>query len=341
MHENDKRTQSNRGKRKRAWAFLLAFALFAEMFAGVSVRTEAAKSISMRAGERKKVSFKRKWSGSKVTWSTNNKKAVTFGGTDAAGWYVYACRPGKAKITVKEVKGSKSRKCSYNIVVKKMVFTGEEGKDAAEAAALKDILKKATENGIWTTSVEPDLNAGAYKWSSDGKLIKLNLSDTDIEGTIPLESFPELQELKCNSHRLTKLDVNKNKKLVSLSCTFSLEMKSLTVKNMPELELLSCYGIPGSKLKKLDVSNNPKLRDVQCQSNAKLSSLNLSNTPELSSLNCSGCNLSSLDVSESPKLEFVICTKNKIKVLDFSNNPLMNPSYSCTHDKDVKIIWPE
>ena len=338
MHENNKRTQNNRGKRKHAWAFLLAFALFAGMFAGVSVRTEAAKSISMRAGERKKVSFKRKWSGSKVTWSTNNKKAVTFGGTDRAGWYVYACRPGKAKITVKEAKGSKSRKCSYNIVVKKMVFTGEEGKDAAEAAALKDILKKAAENGIWTTSVEPDLNAKEYKWNSDGKLIKLNLRDTDIEGTIPLESFPELQDLTCNAKRLTKLDVSKNKKLVSLFC-WMYSIKNLTVKNMPELEHIDCYGI-ASELKKLDVSNNPKLRTINCNGNTKMSSLNLINTPELSSLNCSGCNLSSLDVSQNPKLSTLLCKGNKIKVLDFSNNPLMEP-HGCICDKDVKIIWPK
>jgi hypothetical protein len=103
------------------------------------------------------------------------------------------------------------------------------------------------------------------------------------------------------------------------SFTSGAPLKSLTLKDLPSLGIISCEG---GLLTSLDISDLPALEQLYLEQGL-LISLDVSACPNLEYLNCSKNQLTSLIVSDSPKLTEVNCSSNRLTSLDLSTYPAL------------------
>jgi len=90
------------------------------------------------------------------------------------------------------------------------------------------------------------------------------MKETTYESLSGIEYFVNLETLYTFANHVKKMDLSKNTKLTTLTCSHS-------------------------SLQKLDLTSNTKLQSLTCQANP-FAELDLSNCLELKSLNCSGSN---------------------------------------------------
>lgn len=149
-------------------------------------------------------------------------------------------------------------------------------------------------------------------------LIDVSGVDYSTRGTISsmkgLEYFVNLEELKCHSLLLNKLDISSLKKLRVLECHENY-LTSLDVSANNNLEYFTCYT---NRIGNLDLGGLKQLKVLDCSSNS-FTSLDVSDLGELSHLTCSGLNLTTLDVSNNTKIEDLRCHGNMLKGIDISN----------------------
>lgn len=163
-------------------------------------------------------------------------------------------------------------------------------------------------------------NASTVTIKEVERLTSIDVSGVDYSdrGTIRsmkgLEYFVNLEELKCHSLLLTKLDVSSLKKLRVLECHENY-LTSLDVSANKDLEYFTCYT---NRIDNLDLGGLKQLKVLDCSSNS-FTSLDVSDQEELSQLTCSGLNLTTLDVSNNTKLGDLRCHANKLKGVDISN----------------------
>ncbi len=144
-------------------------------------------------------------------------------------------------------------------------------------------------------------------------LTKLDTFNNPIT-TMDLSKNTKLKTLTCSSNELTQLDVSNNTSLTYLSCA-SNSLTALDVSKNTLLEDLYCYS---NSLTSLDVSKNTLLDTLYCNSN-QLTKLNLNNNTKLKSLDCSSNQLTSLDLSNCTAIGYLECQVNQIASLDVSN----------------------
>lgn len=117
-----------------------------------------------------------------------------------------------------------------------------------------------------------DVADGRVLTSRINTVTSLNVSYSAIESLAGIEDFTALTNLRCDSNRLTSLNVSKNLALTFLDCD-SNQLTSLDVSKNTALNYLYCYV---NKISTLDVSKNIALTSLDCHSNI-LTSLNLKN----------------------------------------------------------------
>lgn len=205
-------------------------------------------------------------------------------------------------------------------------------KNAKDAAALKKIIKAQVKSGA---TISRDLDNSSYIWGKKGRLEGINWGGAyGLTGSISLSAFSELKTFNCYSNKkISKLDVSKNKKLVSLSCADN-QLTKLDVSKNTKLTSLLC-GM--NKLTSLDIGKNTKLTNLSCVYN-KLKTLKIGKNTKLILLNCKGNELTQMNLKACVNLQKLYCEINELKKLDLSGNK--NLSFidcSCNKLKELNL----
>lgn len=199
--------------------------------------------------------------------------------------------------------------------------------------------------------------ASVIKWvdvDGEKRLQVLELLPKDgmeFSGALDLAGCSELVTLRCNSQKITSVDVrgctalktlhiSSNYDIASIDLSTNIALKDLgcsctsitelDVSKNPELERLSCgqsYGdLERNVLKSINMSNNPKLKLLDCE-RASITKLDLSKLPALEEIRIARLLITELDVSHNPALKHINCRSNDISELDVSHNPELRKIY--------------
>jgi Leucine-rich repeat (LRR) protein len=175
-----------------------------------------------------------------------------------------------------------------------------------QASPTNQIASTQTPNasGQVTTYSKIDTNNDGEIQVSEALAIKwLNVQSSSIADLTGIESFMNLQFLKCDFNQLTSVNIS-----------------GLTI-----LKILDCSE---NQLTDLNVSGLTNLQDLDCDNN-ELPSLDLSGLTNLENLHCGGNGLTSLNVSGLSNLQYLVCSLNLLPSLNVSG--LTNLQYLDCH----------
>ncbi|MFW0737496.1 T9SS type A sorting domain-containing protein [Flavobacterium sp. T12S277] len=185
----------------------------------------------------------------------------------------------------------------------------------------------------------PDVNfenkliaLGIDSGTADGKVLTANIIKVkilDLAATIiydltGLEDFSNLETLYCSgtsdpnggvTGKLTKLNVTKNTKLITLYCSGN-QLTDLDVSQNLALKLLYC---PYNKLTTIDITKNLSLEKFFIAGNI-LTTIDFTKNLSLIQLNVSSNQISNIDLTANKALETLTINQNKITDLDVSQN---------------------
>ena len=161
-------------------------------------------------------------------------------------------------------------------------------------------------------TANPGLTESVATWEN-GRIVKLDVTEKGLTGTLDVSPLTELRELHGNKNRFTALDLSKNTKLKRLFFDGN-QLAVLDVSQNVELNEIGCAG---NQLTALDVSQNTKLHSLWCQGN-RLTTLVV--PKNLMGLECSRNKLTALDLSKNTNLEWLSCYGNQLTTLDVSKN---------------------
>lgn len=180
-----------------------------------------------------------------------------------------------------------------------------------------------------------------------------NLSITSLEG---IQYFTNLEQLYCNNHRISTLDLSQNVNLerlhlranghhltslnisqctslriVNVSNNYSLPSLDVTQNpNLEELDFSSC------DITQIDVTQNPNLKILDCSRNT-LGNIDVSQNPNLEELDCSFCSLSALDVTQNLNIEDLDATGNIYSSLDVTLNTALT-SLRVGNNQNIPVV---
>jgi Leucine-rich repeat (LRR) protein len=165
-----------------------------------------------------------------------------------------------------------------------------------------------------TTYFQIDTNNDGEIQVSEALTIKwLSVSQSNIANLTGIESFTNLQFLRCSFNQLTNLNVSGLTNLRFLDCNTNL-LPSLNVSGLTNLQQLNCGD---NLLPSLNISGLTNLQFLSCWNN-QLPSIDVSGLTNLRELNCSGNQITSLDVSGSPYIQSLVCSSNQLTSLNVS-----------------------
>ncbi len=137
-----------------------------------------------------------------------------------------------------------------------------------------------------------------------------------------IQAFVNLTGLWCNDNQIERLDLSRNKALVSLYC-YNNKLKQLHIGRNRALKYLYCYN---NQLRQLHLWGTPSLTMLHCYDN-KLRWLNISGSRKLTDVYCYNNQLLSLDVSKARSLQRLYCYNNQLYCLDVSKNGCLTDLY--------------
>ncbi len=130
-----------------------------------------------------------------------------------------------------------------------------------------------------------------------------------------IQSFTNLQVLRCGPNNLTSLDLSQNLDLISLNCSFN-QLTSLNIVEHINLVSLLCYN---NEFTTLDISQNTNLEVLECKVN-QLTSLDISQNFKLTSLWFSFNDITTIDVAHLVDLEELRFSLAQLTEIDVSHN---------------------
>ena len=142
-------------------------------------------------------------------------------------------------------------------------------------------------------------------------LKSLELSSTKLEDITGLKTCTVLEDLICQSGKVSTLDVSNMTSLKKLRVAWN-QMTSLNVSGCTALKELICRQ---NDLTSLDVSTNTALETLQCENNS-LSSLDVTSNIALKELWCLKNSLQTLDLRDNRYLEILRCNDNQLRSVD-------------------------
>lgn len=187
------------------------------------------------------------------------------------------------------------------------------------AATYTLIPDSSFENRLIALGYDTDGKNGKVLTSRISGITSLDLSSSQISNLTGIKDFVSLKTLKCNSNKLTSLDLSNNLALTDLNVSSNF-LTSLDVSKNVALINLNCSS---NNIKTLDFSKNVLLKNLYCGTNI-LTSLNVSQNFALTYLSCNANKLSSLDVSKNVIISRLTCDSNLLTSLDISNNVLLD-----------------
>jgi len=234
-----------------------------------------------------------------VTWKSSNVSVATVGTTGK----VTALNLGTATITATTV--DKALKATCTVTVNNLISDNT------------NITSKFTDSNFKTKvySLIGKASPAPILYSDIKKITDLKLDILNINNLSGIEYFTALTDLKCNSNKLTTLDLSKNTSLIYLDCGDN----KLTTLNLSKNTALTSLECDSNNLTTLDLSKHTSLIYLNCYYN-KLTTLDLTKNTALTSLGCGSNNLTTLDLSKNTVLTDLECDSNKLTTLDLSIN---------------------
>ncbi len=177
-------------------------------------------------------------------------------------------------------------------------------------------------------------NDGEIQVSEAEAVIRLIVHYSNIFSLEGIQSFTNLEDLRCGNNPLTSLDLTQNLKLEYLSTYSNHQLSSLDVTQNSNLKVLICTE---NQLSSLDVSQNLNLERLDCGWN-QLTNLDVSQNLFLEWLACYQNQLTSLDISQNLNIKWLTCAYNPLTILDVTQNPNLEVlicSYNQLTDLDL------
>lgn len=159
-------------------------------------------------------------------------------------------------------------------------------------------------------------NDGLIQLSEAEAVLRLVLTGPSITSLEGIQSFVNLDYLRCYIIGITSLDVvtqNLNLKTLIIE---DLGIPSLDVTQMTDLTYLNFHA---NALSSLDLSQNPNLRTLIGSWN-QLTALDVSQNPELKELTVYHNSVTNIDVTANQNLETLSISNNPINILDVNQN---------------------
>lgn len=154
-------------------------------------------------------------------------------------------------------------------------------------------------------------------------LTELRCGGNDIT-SLNLNGLTNLTKLYCTHNKFTTLSIANLPSLTDLDCGNSSTLTSLTLANLPNLEVVNVVGNVSSDsntlshLSTLNLSGLPNLKKLSC-AYGLLTSLNLNGLTNLTDLDCSNNLITDLTLTNLPNLKSLLCSVNPIASLDVSS----------------------
>ena len=177
----------------------------------------------------------------------------------------------------------------------------------------------------------------SFDISNNPSLTTVNVYSNSALTSLNVQNCSAMTTLQCYSNKLSSLYLTGCSALVYLSCQ-SNQITSLS--NLPtSLQTIYCNDnklsgtfdvINRSALKTLDIKNNPNLTTLNCYSNG-LTSLNVQNCSAMTTLQCYSNQLTSLNFTGCSALTTLDCHSNQLTTL--SNIPSSVQTLNCSSNK--------
>ena len=168
-----------------------------------------------------------------------------------------------------------------------------------------------------TYDSDADLNNdGEIQVSEAEAVTVLMLNNRAIYSLEGIESFFNLEILRCGFNNLTSLNISNLTSLSTLYCGAN-DITALDVSALTNLTSLSCVA---NNLTSIDVSNLTNLNHLDVQNN-DITSLDVSGLTNLDTLWCSGNQITGLTVVDLPNLNYLSCGFQPLETLILDNLP--------------------
>jgi len=161
----------------------------------------------------------------------------------------------------------------------------------------------------------------------------IDVHSKNISNLTGIESFTNLDSLKCYYNNIASLDISNNQVIKYIDC-YNSYIQNLNITNCSSLQILNCGS---NQLTNLNVTSNTNLVHLSCYDNV-LSNLNLTQNLSLKTINCFQTNLSNLDLTQNTLLERIYVGRNNLYNFDVSFNPnLINLDVSENHLTNLNL----
>ncbi|MEM5564348.1 T9SS type A sorting domain-containing protein [Psychroserpens sp. AS72] len=214
----------------------------------------------------------------------------------------------------------------------------------ASNAQILDIPDANFKNALVNTNCavfdEFGQNVGDVDTNDDGEIqiteaeavLKLNVANLNISSLIGINSFINLEELRCNNNQLDELDLSGLNNISILDC-YNNQITALDVSNFINQSYINCND---NQISNFNAGATNSIVWLQCRNN-QLSSLDMSGSIYLEVLFCSNNNLNSLFMKNgSNEASFGIFNGNAEDSLNFNNN--INLEYICVDASEKSIV---
>lgn len=181
---------------------------------------------------------------------------------------------------------------------------------------------------------------GQIEESEAATILKLDLSNSNIQDLTGIEFFNKLDTLKVHGNKLTSILLPENSSVRYINCSkneissisynsFGLKYLDISFNKMASfnysysLEYLNCNNNSVSHISVSSTANNfPSLKFLKCENNL-LTELRADMHNYLTEIYCSNNQITDLDIRYSTKIKVLGCLFNKIKKLDLSTNTFL------------------
>lgn len=204
----------------------------------------------------------------------------------------------------------------------------------AEASATSGVASTQTVNEIsseyWTVnsySIVDTNNDGEIQVSEAQAIKYLSIANSNITDMTGIESFVNLEYLRCNQNQISSLNISQNLSLKFLDFSYNL-ITSVNISQNTSLRYLGCSFNPISEL---NVLSNSELKYLAC-TYSNMTNINVTQNPNLEILYCGYNILNGLDVSQNQLLKKLNCSDSQLTELNISQNLLLK-ELNCSYNQ--------
>lgn len=156
------------------------------------------------------------------------------------------------------------------------------------------------------------------------RVSRLNLMNKNIQGTLNLSAFSNLELLAAGNNYFSGLTISGLTKLKTVNITEGV-LQTLNISGLTALEEVRCND---NHITQITTSNNNSLKWIYFNNN-QVSSFNATSLPALIAIECKSNQLTALDLSANSHIHTVMCNNNQLQSLAF--HPNIYQLYCCNN----------